>query len=234
MKAKDNIQELTATEKVAGKVEGFFSKNGKLVAIIAAAVIVIVIAIGIIVTVAGNSAEKKFEAIAKLDSQYTALTAMDETTDEYRTAVDQFLSDADALIASSKDYPGIKASYLKGLYEFSQKNYSAAASIFEAVSVSAKGSYLGSLSLINGAAAYENAGDQAKALEFYNKVWDDYGKNAAPRHSSTLEESTRRRVIRNLQRQLISSSSMNSVQQESTPSSLLPELWYYNTSTVMK
>lgn len=179
MKAKDNIQELTATEKVAGKVEGFFSKNGKLVAIIAAAVIVIVIAIGIIVTVAGNSAEKKFEAIAKLDSQYTALTAMDETTDEYRTAVDQFLSDADALIASSKDYPGIKASYLKGLYEFSQKNYSAAASIFEAVSVSAKGSYLGSLSLINGAAAYENAGDQAKALEFYNKVWDDYGKNAA-------------------------------------------------------
>ena len=178
MKAKDNNQELTATEKVAGKVEGFFSKNGKLIAIAAAAVIVIVIAVGIIVTVTGNNTEKKFEAIAKLDSQYTAITAMDETTDEYKTAVSQFLSDADALIASSKDYPGIKANYLKGLYEFSQKNYSAAASIFEAVSISANGTYLGSLSLMNGAAAYENAGNKDKALEFYNKVWDNYGKNA--------------------------------------------------------
>ncbi|MGN0906337.1 MAG: tol-pal system YbgF family protein [Bullifex sp.] len=178
MKAKDNNKELTATEKVAGKVEGFFSKNGRLIAIITAAVIVIVIAVGIIVTVTGNNTEKKFEAIAKLDSQYTALAAMDETTEEYKTAVSQFLSDADALIASSKDYPGIKANYLKGLYEFSQKNYSAAASIFEAVSVSANGTYLGSLSLMNGAAAYENAGNRDKALEFYNKVWDNYGKNA--------------------------------------------------------
>ena len=33
MKAKDNTPELTTTEKVAGSVEKFFSKNAKLIAI---------------------------------------------------------------------------------------------------------------------------------------------------------------------------------------------------------
>ncbi|MDD5972310.1 MAG: tetratricopeptide repeat protein [Spirochaetales bacterium] len=179
MKAKDNTPELTTTEKVARSVEKFFSKNAKLIAIIAAVVVVLVIVIGIVVTINGKNSEKQFTAIAKLDSQYSALINMDDTTDEYKNAVSTFLSDADALIASSKDYPGLKAKYLKGLYSFDNKDYSAAASIFEEVSNSANNSYLGSLALINAAASYENAGNQAKALELYNKVWDSYGKNEA-------------------------------------------------------
>lgn len=179
MKAKDNTPELTKTEKLAGSVEKFFSKNGKLIAIVAAVVLVIVIAIGIIVAVNSKNAEKRFTSIAKLDSQYSQLINMDNTSDEYKAAADAFISDANALISSSKDYPAIKAKYLTGLYSFDSKNYAEAASIFEEVSVSANNTYLGSLALINGAAAYENAGNQAKALELYNKVWDTYGKNAA-------------------------------------------------------
>ena len=179
MKAKENTPELTKTEKLAGSVEKFFSKNGKVLAIVAAVVLIVVIAIGIIVTVNSNKSEKEFTAIAKLDSQYSALINMDNTSDEYKTAADTFVSDADALISSSKGYPAIKAKYLKGLYSFDMKNYSDAASIFEEVSVSANNTYLGALALINGAASYENAGNQDKALELYNKVWDSYGKNAA-------------------------------------------------------
>ena len=38
MKAKENTPELTKTEKLAGSVEKFFSKNGKVLAIVAAVV----------------------------------------------------------------------------------------------------------------------------------------------------------------------------------------------------
>ena len=179
MKAKDNTPELTKTEKLAGSVEKFFSKNGKKLIIIAAVVLVLVIAIGIFVSVNSKNTEKRFTAIAKLDNQYSQLINMDNTSDEYKAAADAFISDANALISSSKDYPATKAKYLTGLYNFDEKKYAEAAAIFEEVSVSANNTYLGSLALINGAAAYENAGNQAKALELYNKIWDTYGKNAA-------------------------------------------------------
>ena len=60
MKAKENTPELTKTEKLAGSVEKFFSKNGKVLAIVAAVVLIVVIAIGIIVTVNSNKSEKEF------------------------------------------------------------------------------------------------------------------------------------------------------------------------------
>lgn len=177
---KNKSEDITSSEKLAAKTESFFAKNAKLISIICIAIVVVVIIVAIATAVVSNNKNSNAEAAYDLEVAYYSLATMDESAADYQSSVDTFLSDADALIAKGgSSYPVLKAEYLKGLYYFSAGDYQSALSSFEDVASKSNGSYLGSLSLANAAAAAENSGNQTLALEYYNRIWDDYGTDAA-------------------------------------------------------
>ncbi len=178
-KVKNTEDQLTSSEKIAMKTESFFAKNAKVLSITGIAVILLVIVALVVTMVMNNSAEKDFTAVAQLEESYNNLLVLDPSSDEYKSASETFLSDAEALVSKSGDsYPVLKANYLTGLYYAENENWTEAQSAFEAVASNAGTTYLASLSYMNAAACAENSGNQTTALEYYNRVWDEFGAEA--------------------------------------------------------
>lgn len=177
---KDKSKNLTSSEKLAAKTEGFFSRNYRLLIVIVVVVLLICAGIGIWSVVSSNGKEATANAVYSLEEDYNALFLMDSTTSDYTAACDQFVADAEAILVStsSDEYANIKANYLLGLYYFSVKDWNNATVYFDTAANNGQGTYLGSLSLANAAASSENAGDQDAALAYYNRIWDDYGTEA--------------------------------------------------------
>lgn len=172
-KVKNTEDQLTSSERIAMKTEGFFAKHAKLLAITGIVVILIVVIALVATMIVNNNAEKDFTAVAQLEEAYNNLLVLDSASDEYKSASEAFLADADALISKKgNSYPVLKANYLKGLYYVELENWADAQSAFEAVATEAGTTYLASLSYMNAAACAENNGDQSKALEYYNRVGD--------------------------------------------------------------
>ena len=130
---KDKSKNLTSSEKLAAKTEGFFSRNYRLLIIIVVVVLLICAGIGIWSVVSSNSKEATANAVYSLEEDYNALFLMDSTTSDYTAACDQFVADAEAIIAStsSDEYANIKTNYLLGLYYFSVKDWNNAAACFD-------------------------------------------------------------------------------------------------------
>ena len=150
------------------KVAIFLSKNFKGIIIGGILILVILAAIVVVSLVNTNNNEKAYTALSALEALY------DETLTEDKNA-DEFIAAADALIESGKDsYPGYKAKYLKALYSYKTEDFSNALDLFYDVYEASSEDFLGSVALINAAAAAENSGDADLALEYYKKVWDDY------------------------------------------------------------
>ena len=189
---KDKSKNLTSSEKLAAKTEGFFSRNYRLLIVIVVVVLLICAGIGIWSVVSSNGKEATANAVYSLEEDYNALFLMDSTTSDYTAACDQFVADAEAILAStsSDEYANIKANYLLGLYYFSVKDWNNATVYFDTAANNGQGTYLGSLSLANAAASSENAGDQDAALAYYNIIWDDYGTEA-PESPKALFNSAR-------------------------------------------
>lgn len=178
---KDKNKSLTSSEKLAAKTEGFFSKNYRLLIIILCIIVVALVALGAWSIVSRNTNERIATAVYDLESNYNSLLLMDDTSAEYSSASSQLVSDAEAIIAEAKagEYASLKANFILGLYYFDQGDYENARSCFETVANQGQGTYFGSLGLANAAASSENAGDQNGALELYNRIWDEYGTEAA-------------------------------------------------------
>ena len=178
---KDKKAKLTSSERLAARTEGFFSRNYRLLIIILVLVIVAIIGIWVGTSLAHKSDESTANAVYQLEEDYNALLLMDDTTSEYAQAASQFVSDGEALIAElgdSAEYAALKTNYLMGLYYAYIEDWASAQSCFETVATQGSGTYFGSLGLANAAAAAENNGDQALALQYYNQIWDDYGTEA--------------------------------------------------------
>ena len=128
-----------------------------------------------------SASEKKFNDLLDLEAQYSSLSLMSADDEAYQSTADEFIKSADALIASSslKEYPGAKAELLLADLAFSQENYQEAADHYRAVADAQSGSYLAEVAIMNEAACYDNLGDQAKALELYNYVFDTFGTDSA-------------------------------------------------------
>ena len=149
-------------------VANFLAKNFKTIIIVGIVIIVALVGIVTVSVINSNKAEKDFAALSALEVLYKETLVETEKADE-------FLASADSLIASAKEtYPGYKAMYLKALYAFENKEYTDALDLFYAVYELSSDNFLGSVALVNAAAAAENAGDLDKALEYNKKVWDDY------------------------------------------------------------
>ena len=178
---KEKEVNLTASQKISSKLNDFIGRHAKLLVAIAALVIVLIIVLAVALTVMQSASEKKFNSLLDLEAQYSSLSLMSSDDEAYQSTADEFIKSADALIASSSldEYPGAKAELLLADLAFSQENYQEAADHYRAVADAQSGSYLAEVAIMNEAACYDNLGDQAKALELYNYVFDTFGTDSA-------------------------------------------------------
>lgn len=178
---KEKEVNLTASQKISSKLNDFIGRHAKLLVVIAALVIVLIIVLAVALTMMQSASEKKFNDLLDLEAQYSSLSLMSADDEAYQSTADEFIKSADALIASSslKEYPGAKAELLLADLAFSQENYQEAADHYRAVADAQSGSYLAEVAIMNEAACYDNLGDQAKALELYNYVFDTFGTDSA-------------------------------------------------------
>ena len=178
---KEKEVNLTASQKISSKLNDFIGRHAKLLVAIAALVIVLIIVLAVALTMMQSASEKKFNDLLDLEAQYSSLSLMSSDDEAYQSTADEFIKSADALIASSslKEYPGAKAELLLADLAFSQENYQEAADHYRAVADAQSGSYLAEVAIMNEAACYDNLGDQAKALELYNYVFDTFGTDSA-------------------------------------------------------
>ena len=178
---KEKEVNLTASQKISSKLNDFIGRHAKLLVAIAALVIVLIIVLAVALTMMQSASEKKFNSLLDLEAQYSSLSLMSSDDEAYQSTADEFIKSADALIASSslKEYPGAKAELLLADLAFSQENYQEAADHYRAVADAQSGSYLAEVAIMNEAACYDNLGNQAKALELYNYVFDTFGTDSA-------------------------------------------------------
>lgn len=179
-KDKRDSEQLTLAQKIEGALNRFFSKHLKATLIVVAAIIVVLIVVGIVMGVNKRTLVGHFDSIDKLERSFHEVSVMDETTDEYQSAYNTLTADLSALAEKSKKhYPGWKANYLLGVIAFDEGRHQDALNYFMDVYAAGSKTYMGSLALANAAACAENLGDDRLALEYWTKIIDEYGFEAA-------------------------------------------------------
>ncbi len=174
-----NAKENESINKLEGKLTNFIAKR-KTILIVCAAVVVLALAgvwIGLSVNAKATAANQL--TIDLLQEDYEAWMAMeDQKSEEAVKALEALTGALNDLSKKGNKYPAIKATYLLGLTSYAQEDFQTARERFLAAYEKDKETYLAPLSLMNAAVCSERLGDNAKALEQYQSVYDQFGSEA--------------------------------------------------------
>lgn len=173
-----NNMDTEKTGKLIVTFSSFLGTYKKLLIIIGIVLLLGLVGLWIGLSVADSNAEKKQLLIDGLEKDYTTWVALaDKTTVEAKASAETLRSGLQALASKGgSKYPELKAGYLLAMVDYTNEDFAAALEGFLTVAADGKDSYFGPLSLINAAVASEQSGDKAKALEYYQRVYDSYGK----------------------------------------------------------
>lgn len=171
--------ELTLAERIEVALSGFFSKWGVVIAYVSIAILIAAIALVSIGVYESKKLNKQFNEISILESDFLAFQSLGEEDGSYAQSRDDLLTSLNQLAQKGKGYPALKAKYLLGLFAFTEGSYQEAIYRFNDVYTSGKNTYFQSLALANAGASAENLGDVQLALEYYTRVIDEFGFEAA-------------------------------------------------------
>ncbi|MGH0054396.1 MAG: tetratricopeptide repeat protein [Sphaerochaetaceae bacterium] len=178
-KNKKDAAEITLAERIERSLNRFLGNNRKLLLIVVIVIIVGLATLGIVLSVRQNNLQEQFDQIDQLEDSYTAFQALGSDDESYLETYDELVAGLTELSDKGSNYPNLKAEYLLGMIAFQTEEYQKAVDNFISVYSEADGSYLGSLSLTNAAVAAEELGNDSLALEYYTKIIDEFGFNAA-------------------------------------------------------
>ena len=171
---------LTSSQKVSNSLTSFLTNHAKLIVVIFVVIIVVAVALAIVLTSLESKRDARFNLLLDAETEYSSLALMDSSTAEYASTLESFNAKADELVALGLDtYPGAKAQYLLADAAYENGNYQEAADMYLSIADAMSDSYMAQLCIMNAAACYDNLGNQAKALELYNYVFDTYGTDSA-------------------------------------------------------
>jgi tetratricopeptide (TPR) repeat protein len=161
--------------KVENSLATFLKKNMKAIGITGIALIVILVGLWIGISVTANTHSSLQESIDTLGDQYTQWTALEDLSSDEAVTLSDSLTEELTVLANHKSnvYATVKANYLLGMIEFKLESYDEALQYFLTAAEKGKDSYLSSLSLFNAAVVSEKLDDSVKALEYYQRVYDD-------------------------------------------------------------
>lgn len=175
-----NTKETPTPGKLEAKFTAFLGARKRLLIIIAAAIVVVVLGLWIGLTIANRNADAAQLEIDNLQRSYSEWVFVEDKGDpEAVEAKENLVEELTELShKGGASYPVLKATYLLGLIAYEDGSYQESLERFETVSEKGRETYLGSLSLYNAGVASEQLGDRAKALEYYQSVYDTYGAEA--------------------------------------------------------
>ncbi len=180
MKTNTNETELrgvTGTEKISFKVSRFLGQNKVILSVIVLVLVLALVAMLIFNAVYTSNLSKRLDQIDKATSSYSELLAEDPEGDGYKSGMETLKTTLKGL-SRGKDYPSLKAQYMLATIAYEEKDFQSALDGFVTIYQAKKDTYLAPLSLFNAAVAAEDMGDDDLALEYYTKVWDEYGTDA--------------------------------------------------------
>lgn len=171
--------ELTFAQRIEVSLNRFFSKWGVVIAYISVVILIAAIALVSIGIYESKRLNKQFNEIDLLESDYMIFQSLGEDDESYAQKREELLLGLNALASKGKGYPALKAQYLLGLFAFTEGSYREAIDHFNGVYQMGKNTYFQSLALANAAASAENMGDVQQALEYYTRIIDEFGFEAA-------------------------------------------------------
>ncbi|NLZ76786.1 MAG: tetratricopeptide repeat protein [Spirochaetales bacterium] len=171
--------ELTVAQRIEGSLSRFFLKWGVVIAYISVVVLIAAIALVSIGIYESRKLDRLFNELDLLEHEYQTFQSLGEDDESYAEKREDLLSGLDALASDGKGYPALKARYLLGTFAFGEGSYQDAIDHFGDVYRMGKGTYFQSLALANAAASAENMGDVQRALEYYTRIIDEFGFEAA-------------------------------------------------------
>ncbi|MDC7246305.1 MAG: tetratricopeptide repeat protein [Sphaerochaetaceae bacterium] len=167
--------------KVENSVASFVKRNTKAIIITGVALLVILVGLWIGLSVSSSNRSSLQESIDTLGEQYTEWVSMEDLSSEEAADALAVLKEdlTDLAGRTGSSYATVKANYLLGLIETRLESYETALDYFLTAAEKGKDSYLSPLSLFNAAVTSEKLGDTLKALEYYQRVYDDTQGQAA-------------------------------------------------------
>ena len=173
--------ETTASGRIAARFNAFLIAKKRILIITAAVIVLLVVGLWVGLSIADTRADDLQVAIDNAQRTYSEWAFHEDRSSSEAQAMRQSLvEDLSALAQKGgRSYPVLKADYLLGLVSYEEGAYQQALESFSQVAQKGSGTYMGSLALFNAAVASEQLGDDAKALEYYQSVYDTYGSDAA-------------------------------------------------------
>ena len=170
-------KEISRAEKLAQKTDAFLCSNKKILVIILVVVLLILVGVGIGTAIYSKNINSKYDELYNLEQSYSSLIVLDESSNEYNTAVSEFESEAEAFLQGNKidSFLGARATLLLADVKFLEENWTESYELYLAVAEAHDDDYYGPLCYINAAVAAENNSDSNEALRLYTYVWDTYG-----------------------------------------------------------
>ena len=170
-------KEISRAEKLARKTDAFLGSNKKILVIILVVILLILVGVGIGTAIYSKNINSKYDELYNLEQSYSSLIVLDESSNEYNTAVSEFESEAEAFLQGNKidSFLGARATLLLADVKFLEENWTESYELYLAVAEAHDDDYYGPLCYINAAVAAENNSDSNEALRLYTYVWDTYG-----------------------------------------------------------
>ena len=170
-------KEISRAEKLAQKTDAFLGSNKKILVIILVVILLILVGVGIGTAIYSKNINSKYDELYNLEQSYSSLIVLDDSSNEYNTAVSEFESEAEAFLQGNKidSFLGARATLLLADVKFLEENWTESYELYLAVAEAHDDDYYGPLCYINAAVAAENNSDSNEALRLYTYVWDTYG-----------------------------------------------------------
>src|SRR5690554_5261830 len=108
-KIKKDSADLTLAERIEQSLNGFITRNKKLLIIILAVVVVGLITLGIVSSVTQKNQREQFNLIDELEATYAELLYTDSEDASYQGKYDSLVASLTELSAKGKKYPNLKA-----------------------------------------------------------------------------------------------------------------------------
>ena len=150
------------------KIEGFISKNRKVILTLAVLVIAAAVAVTAVVLVKNSAQNKKLAEIDAIEFAYTA-KSNDLTDEEAVTRADEALKALESY-TDLTGVAGVRANLLAASILNEKKDYEKAASFYEAAALADEQAYTAGIAYFNAASACEETGNEKKAVELYKKA----------------------------------------------------------------
>ncbi len=162
---------------LADRLAVFLTQRRVLVIAALVIVVVVIVAAAVWTPVRSSMADKNARVAEEIDQLFSDwLYAGD---DQQSGLEEQFLSTASAAADGKAEYPAQRALFMRGQYYINKEMWPEASADFAALAERFPRSYLAPVALFNAASTSEEAGDPAKASEFYTRLVEGYGDSSA-------------------------------------------------------